>query len=99
MQMVRLTMNTDMKIFTGLSIALLITLIITIVLTVNAMNMFGTGPLELPGGYYKTTGYYCVSTLGTPSFVESVEVHEQCHALVESDYNHFCGHDYLEELK
>lgn len=45
----------------------------------------------LNGAYFKTDDYYCVWTKGrTPDEIAKTAVHEQCHALVAADYNHFC---------
>ena len=46
----------------------------------------------LEGAYFFEEEYYCVWTKGkNASQIASTEVHEQCHALIGADRQHFCG--------
>jgi len=45
-------------------------------------------------GVYHHQGYYCVWTANRTELEQyETDVHEQCHALVDLDYEHFCGGD------
>ena len=42
-------------------------------------------------GFYSNRGYYCVATQGrTIEEIATTDEHEKCHALIHSDYKHFC---------
>ena len=46
----------------------------------------------LTNGFYSYDGFFCVRTDASWSLhVDKTVVHESCHALVDSDEEHFCG--------
>ena len=56
----------------------------------KSCQMYDTS-FGVDGLYFPSESYYCVWTEGrTESQIQKTEVHEQCHALIDKDYYHFC---------
>ena len=60
--------------------------------SVEQCSMFDFDPtVESVNGFYSTNKYYCVWTdKKTLQEINETDVHEQCHALVDEDGEHFC---------
>jgi len=60
--------------------------------------MYGVNKsVVLSNGLYFTDGFYCVATKGrNTTEIASTKEHEKCHALVHTDYYHFCEEYYDE---
>lgn len=43
----------------------------------------------IDGLYFRNEEYYCVNMKNTN--IEDTEIHEQCHHLINKDYEHFCN--------
>ena len=88
-----------MKIYKLMTIMLILGIIIgsccsfvlySITMPTNIINMKGYNMTNV-NGFYVRGQYYCVMTKGRNSdVIANTETHEQCHALVYKDYEHFC---------